>query len=60
MKDKLSLVGYALGALFFVYFVVASITFGFRHPWATSTERLIYIREAMTFKRVTYQEMRQR
>jgi hypothetical protein len=49
-----------MGVLVVVWLVVAEITFTFRHPWATSTERLIYTPQGLMFKRVSYSEMRLR
>lgn len=48
--------GVACGA----WVIVAIIAFGFRHPWATSTERLIHIFDALAFRKVPYSEMRDR
>lgn len=43
-----------------IYFVIAQLTFGFRHPWATDTERLLNIHNAMLFRSVPYKMMRPR
>ena len=48
----------ALAAGFWL--VVATAVFAFRHPWATDTERFIYLPEAMRFERIKYSEMRGR
>ena len=48
----------ALAAVFWL--IVATAVFAFRHPWATDTERLIYLPEAMRFERIKYSEMRGR
>jgi TRAP-type C4-dicarboxylate transport system permease small subunit len=53
----------ALMALMFAavfWLIVATAVFAFRHPWATDTERLIYLPEAMRFERMKYSEMRGR
>lgn len=42
-----------------MYIAIATTTFAYRHPWATDIERFIYIKEAMTFKKVSYKEMRE-
>lgn len=42
-----------------MYIAIATTTFTYRHPWATDIERFIYIKEAMTFKKVSYKEMRE-
>jgi hypothetical protein len=34
------------------WLVVAEIVFAVRHPWATDTERLIHIWDALTFKKL--------
>lgn len=41
-----------------LWLVVGTMTFKFRHPWATDTEILFHIKEALLFKRVSYNEMR--
>ena len=41
-----------------IYASVTSLVFAYRHPWATDMERLIYLKEALTFKKVSYKEMR--
>jgi len=43
-----------------LYAPVAYIVFGFRHPWATDTERFLYTYEALTFQKVSYNQMRPR
>jgi hypothetical protein len=52
--------GFWFFAVFAAYFTIAITVFGFRHPWATDTERLIYTWEALTFQRVPYETMRPR
>jgi hypothetical protein len=42
------------------WLIVATAVFAFRHPWATDTERIIYLPEAMRFERIKYSEMRGR
>ena len=42
----------------FMYLIIASIVFAFRHPWATDMERFIHIGDALVFKKISYQEMR--
>lgn len=42
------------------WFMVANVVFAFRHPWATQTERLIHIADAVLFRKVPYSEMRGR
>ena len=43
---------------FFVYLILTSWIFAFRHPWATDMERLIHIGDALMLKKVSYSEMR--
>lgn len=40
------------------YFFTAVTTFQLRHPWATDTERSLYLVEALKFERVTIEEAR--
>lgn len=49
-----------LGVACVAWVIIATITFGFRHPWATDTERLIHIFDALAFRKVPYSEMRDR
>lgn len=41
-----------------LYMIVAETVFGFRHPWMTDTERLVYIKSALMFRKVEYYEAR--
>lgn len=41
-----------------IWFVFSNTVFAFRHPWATSTERLLYIKESFLFEKVPYKKMR--
>lgn len=50
----------SLGLACVAWVIIAIITFGFRHPWATDTERLIHIFDALAFRKVPYSEMRER
>jgi hypothetical protein len=43
-----------------VWVAVASVVFAFRHPWATSTERFIYLPRALLFETIDYEEVRPR
>lgn len=56
MKSLAAFFLFALVAWFFI----AQIVFSFRHPWATSTEKLVYIGKVMTFGKVPYNEARPR
>jgi len=47
-----------LTVVFFIYFIIANVTFAFRHPWATDMERLIHIGDALMFNKLSYKEMR--
>jgi hypothetical protein len=42
----------------FIYLIIASIVFAFRHPWATDMERFIHIGDALMFNKISYKEMR--
>lgn len=46
------------GILVFIYFVVANVTFNFRHPWATDMEKFIHVGDALMFNKISYKEMR--
>jgi hypothetical protein len=47
-----------LTVVFFIYFIIANVTFAFRHPWATDMERFIHIGDALMFNKLSYKEMR--
>lgn len=44
--------------VFFLYLSLACAIFAIRHPWATDMERFIHIGDALTFKKISYKEMR--
>lgn len=44
----------------FLYIALAQTVFAFRHPWATDTERFLYVGRALTFGSVDYAEARPR
>ena len=46
------------GIVVFIYFVVANVTFSFRHPWATDMEKFIHVGDALMFNKISYKEMR--
>lgn len=46
--------------VFFVYVLTANVVFAFRHPWATDTERFLYLGRAMVFGKVDYSDARPR
>jgi hypothetical protein len=48
-----------LTVVFFIYFIIANVTFAFRHPWATDMERFIHIGDALMFNKISYKEMRE-
>ncbi len=48
-----------LTVVFFIYFIIANVTFAFRHPWATDMERFIHIGDALMFNKISYNEMRE-
>jgi len=43
----------------FMYLIIASLVFAFRHPWATDMERFIHIGDALMFNKISYKEMRE-
>jgi hypothetical protein len=47
-----------LTVVFFIYFIIANVTFAFRHPWATDMEKFIHIGDALMFNKISYKEMR--
>ncbi len=57
-KYKLYTVLTYLTVVFFIYFIIANVTFAFRHPWATDMERFIHIGDALMFNKISYKEMR--
>jgi hypothetical protein len=46
--------------IFVVYFIISIIGFRFRHPWATETECLVNVFNALTWTQLDYREMRLR
>ena len=48
-----------LTVVFFIYFIIANVTFAFRHPWSTDMERFIHIGDALMFNKISYKEMRE-
>jgi hypothetical protein len=44
--------------IFLFYLAIASVVFALRHPWATRTEQMIHIGDALMFNKVSYKEMR--
>jgi hypothetical protein len=48
-----------LTVVFFIYFIIANVTFAFRHPWATDMEKFIHIGDALMFNKISYKEMRE-
>ena len=48
-----------LTVVFFIYFIIANVTFAFRHPWATDMERFIHIGDALMFNKISHKEMRE-
>lgn len=41
-----------------LWLIVGTSTFKVRHPWATDTEIMFYIKEALLFERVSYSDAR--
>lgn len=44
--------------LLVLWVVVAEIVFSFRHSWMTDTERFIYTKSALMFRKVSFHEAR--
>ncbi len=44
--------------IFLFYLCISSVVFALRHPWATRTEQMIHIGDALMFNKVSYKEMR--
>jgi hypothetical protein len=42
----------------FLYLSLACAIFAIKHPWPTDMERFIHIGDALTFKKISYKEMR--
>lgn len=57
---RINVVGGWLLMAILAWVVVGEVVFAFRHPWATDTERLLWIGHAMTFQKVPYETMRPR
>jgi hypothetical protein len=53
-NEALVLVGIAM----ILYLAVSSIAFGFRHPWATETERFLHTWDAICWRTISYKDMR--
>ena len=47
-----------IGIVVWGWFIISHLLFAFKHPWATETERLVYMVEALTFQEIPYQTMR--
>lgn len=47
-----------LAAAALLWLVLSSAIFAFRHPWATDTERLIHIPDALVLRKIPHQQMR--
>jgi len=60
MKDIAKIAGVLLLVAVLFWWTVANFVFAVRHPWATSTERLIYLPTVMTFGSLDYDEARPR
>lgn len=58
MKSRLQSLGWIFLAALMMWFFIAQIVFAFRHSWMTSTERLIWIKSAMQFRKVSFHEVR--
>ena len=57
-KNKLYTALTYLTVVFFIYLIIASIVFAFRHPWTTDMERFIHIGDALMYNKLSYKEMR--
>lgn len=60
MKKTGSIAIQLLFASLFVWVMAGFCVFEVRHPWATRMEVLIHWTDAMTFKKLSYEEMRPR
>lgn len=58
--NRLKLHAFALVVTIFVYAAIASLVFQVRHPWATDTERQVWIGSTLRFEKVPYEVMRPR
>lgn len=59
-ERRAALAGRMVVVLAFLYVLVATATFAFRHPWMTSTEQIIWVGRALAFGTVDYDEARPR
>lgn len=57
-KKYLSFYLIVISVVFSIYLIIANIVFAIRHPWASQTERLFYLGDALLYKKLTYSEMR--
>lgn len=60
MKEYIKLLGIVAIVLSLGWLIVSLSIFRFRHPWATDTERFLYIGDALILRKVPYNEMRPR
>ncbi len=54
------LAGAILLSVLMLWVILALTVWSFRHPWATKTEGLMYLPEAMKLERTSYEKMRPR
>lgn len=53
MTDKRKITpGIVVFGILALWFVAANTVFAFRHPWLTSTERFLLMKQALLFERV--------
>jgi hypothetical protein len=54
MRERLFFV---IALLLSLWWIAGTISFKFRHPWATDTEILFYIKDALLFNKVSYNKV---
>lgn len=58
--DFLNVISGGLFVVFILWLFVGMTVFSVRHPWATSTEKWICIKEVLLFEKVPYSGLRPR
>jgi hypothetical protein len=59
-KETIKLAAGVAIVVLFIWVWIATTVFRFRHPWATETEVVVHLLDAVTFQKLSYDEMRRR
>ena len=60
LKDMVDDIVSAIIVVLILWLAISCTVFRFRHPWATETETILNVHNALLFKKVSYDEMRPR